>query len=167
MSSKTQEVRAEPPVAGRFSGRWKAFLIATVATASALAATTASLSMLANGPIDLPGPLDLRLVHNSGVAFGAGAELPVNLVISVTAAVTILLALMLWRGQIHPVAGGFILGGAVANIVDRIGDGVVVDMFDLGWWPTFNLADVWITFGVTTALLVATTLPNRPPKSAV
>ena len=48
------------------------------------------------------------------------------------------------------------LGGAVGNLVDRVRHGVVVDFLHAyaNWggkerhWPTFNVADVWIAFGV-------------------
>jgi signal peptidase II len=50
----------------------------------------------------------------------------------------------------------FILGGALGNLIDRIADGRVTDFID--WyagnyhWPTFNVADSFITVGV--ALLI-------------
>jgi signal peptidase II len=147
----------EPSVSSDSRVRWKAFGVAAVALGTDVVAKIVGVSTLTAGPVDLPGPLDLRLVHNSGVAFGVGAGLPVGLVIGATAAVTILLAVMMWRGGFPPLAGGLILGGAIANVVDRIGDGVVIDVFDLGWWPTFNLADVWITLGVAIVLLISAT----------
>lgn len=157
----------ERPVKSGSGWRWKAFGVAAVALAFDVIAKMVGVSMLADGPVNLPGPLDLRLVYNSGVAFGAGSGLPVGLVIGATAAVTILLAVMVWRGGFPPLAGGLILGGAIANVVDRIGDGVVIDVFDLGWWPTFNLADVWITLGVGAVLLVATRVPAEPSETAI
>jgi signal peptidase II len=141
--------------------------VAGIALASDVVVKLMGVAALADGPVDLPGPLDLRLVHNAGVAFGVGDEMPVGVVIGVTAAVTILLAVMIWRGQFPAVAGGLVLGGAIANVVDRIGDGVVVDVFDLGWWPTFNLADVWITIGVASVLLVAAMTEAGPSKPAI
>ncbi|HAS09045.1 MAG TPA: lipoprotein signal peptidase, partial [Acidimicrobiaceae bacterium] len=42
---------------------------------------------------------------------------------------------------------GLLLGGAVANLVDRLIGGTVVDFLDLGWWPSFNLADVALVVG--------------------
>lgn len=46
---------------------------------------------------------------------------------------------------------GMILGGALANMVDRIARGAVVDWIDLHWsshhWPAFNVADIGITLG--------------------
>lgn len=57
-----------------------------------------------------------------------------------------------------------ILGGAVGNVIDRVRFGYVIDFLDLyaGWpvlsdslvswfgtnrWPTFNIADMGLTFG--------------------
>ena len=47
---------------------------------------------------------------------------------------------------------GLALGGACGNVYDQLRCGAVMDFLDLGWWPVFNLADVAITIGVTTAL---------------
>lgn len=60
---------------------------------------------------------------------------------------------------------GLILGGALANMFDRIGRGAVVDWIDLHWgthhWPAFNIADIGITTGA--ALLVAHELFSKKP----
>ena len=45
------------------------------------------------------------------------------------------------------------LGGAVANVIDRAADGLVTDYLHTGWFPTFNLADVFVVTGA--AALVA------------
>ena len=46
---------------------------------------------------------------------------------------------------------GLILGGALANMFDRIVRGAVVDWIDVHWgpyhWPAFNMADIGITVG--------------------
>lgn len=66
-----------------------------------------------------------------------------------------------WRGTFGTsVAAGLVLGGAVANLVDRATDGTVVDLFDLGWWPTLNLADAFITIGVGLLVLVGWRSPG-------
>ena len=105
------------------------------------------------------GPVDLRLAYNPGVAFSVGANAPAWLVIAVTAAITAAVAVIAWRtarhgGRAQLAALALILGGAVANLVDRAADGVVTDYLHTGWWPTFNLADTAI---VTGALLFALT----------
>ena len=40
-----------------------------------------------------------------------------------------------------------ITGGAVGNLIDRIATGQVVDMICIPWFSTFNVADLFITFG--------------------
>ena len=60
---------------------------------------------------------------------------------------------------------GLILGGALANMFDRIGRGAVVDWIDLHWgvhhWPAFTIADIGITAGA--ALIVNHELRTRKP----
>lgn len=47
------------------------------------------------------------------------------------------------------------LAGAIANLVDRAVDGVVTDYLHTGWFPTFNLADVFITVGGAVLVLAS------------
>jgi signal peptidase II len=47
---------------------------------------------------------------------------------------------------------GIALGGAGSNVWDQLRRGAVVDFLDLGCWPVFNLADLGIGIGVTTAM---------------
>ena len=99
-------------------------------------------------------PLGIRLEHgeNAGVAFGLFAGSGVVLLVVALIAVSGLAVLLLAqsRGTVGSwLAGGLLLGGALANLIDRAGDGSVTDFIDVGGWPTFNLADVAITLGVT------------------
>lgn len=106
----------------------------------------------------------LTLGYNTGVAFGmfanggSGPLIVTGLVI---------LGLIVWfgqalkSGQFLPQAGwpiGLLLGGAVANFIDRLIDGRVTDFLDAGIgatrWPTFNLADSFIIVGMAWLLLV-------------
>ncbi len=72
-----------------------------------------------------------------------------------------------WRGH----AGlGLIGGGAVGNLIDRLSLGVVRDFIDLHWaetfhWPTFNVADAAICFGVA-LVLWQFLLTGRPEEEA-
>jgi signal peptidase II len=45
------------------------------------------------------------------------------------------------------------LAGALANIADRLPDGVVTDYFQVGTFPIFNVADSAITIGAALLLL--------------
>ena len=55
-----------------------------------------------------------------------------------------------------------VLAGATSNIIDRILRGCVVDFIKIGWFPTFNLADVAITAGILLYLLQS---PELFPKT--
>lgn len=129
MSSREVDSR-RPSLLQGLEARWIGIGIAATAWVTDLAAKAVGVATLAEAPIALPGPLDLRLVLNSGVAFGMGSRLPSGLVLAVTAAVTVGIGVMLWRGRLPALAGGLILGGAIANVVDRMGDGAVVDLLD-------------------------------------
>lgn len=41
----------------------------------------------------------------------------------------------------------FILGGAIANLIDRYDYGCIIDFIDFAILPVFNLADIFITLG--------------------
>lgn len=112
-----------------------------------LAKVVATLA-LDDGPVDIGSLITLRLSHNPGVAFGVGDFLPGPLLIALTAAVTVALGVVAVHGALGPWwAAGPVLGGAFASLADRVVGGTVVDFLDLGWWPSFNLADVWLTVG--------------------
>ena len=66
-------------------------------------------------------------------------------------------------------AFSLIIGGALANALDRLVRGYVVDLLDFYWrewhWPAFNAADIAITCGA--GLLIASSFlrshsSNRP-----
>lgn len=73
----------------------------------------------------------------------------------------------LYHGELPSPAAwpvGFILGGAMANFVDRLLDGSVVDFIDVGlagWrWPAFNMADSCIVIGVIWLMLIKMQIPD-------
>lgn len=102
--------------------------------------------------------LDLQLGFNPGVAFSLGSGVPGGAVLALTGAlvlgVLVALALSLRTGK-HGASLGLLLlsGGALGNLFDRVQDGVVTDYLHSGWWPTFNLADVFICAGVLVLFL--------------
>jgi signal peptidase II len=113
-----------------------------------------ALSTLADGPIDLFGPVRFALIRNKAGAFGLGGAFVPFLAV---AALVLVLAMVV-RGSATEklpmaVALGLVLGGAFGNVIDRIFrspgflKGAVVDFVDVGFWPVFNLADSAITCG--------------------
>jgi signal peptidase II len=117
-------------------------------------------------PFDLKNRLQIEIneifqftwVENRGVSLGmlhAEGELGRWLLIALTGAISIGVAIWLWRERNRQdVFGlGLILGGALGNIVDRIRLGHVVDFADLHFgefrpFLVFNIADAAITIGV-------------------
>lgn len=133
-----------------------------LAAAAAVAVDVAALAALGDNTVDF-GIIDLRIVRNDGVAFGIGSFIPPVLLVLLTLSVTVVLAVTVWKGLLSAgLSSGLVLGGAVANVMDRVLDGTVVDMLDLGWWPAFNVADVCIVVGVAGLLL-----QSRAPASSV
>lgn len=123
-------------------------LTATVVFGLDIGTKVAASIVLADRDIDLPGPLDLRLSHNSGVAFGLGNTAPAWLILTLTGVFAIAIGIAAWRGHFpSTIAAGVVIGGALANVADRSEAGTVVDMLHTGWWPTFNVADIAIVCG--------------------
>jgi signal peptidase II len=129
-----------------------------------------ALSALADGPIDLIGSLRLNLVFNDRAAFSLGFGSTTAIALVGCGLVTALVVMGVRAEERSWALGlGIILGGALGNLTDRAfraGDGFlggrVVDMFDLQWWPVFNVADValWAGIGV---LLLTSLRGNRAP----
>lgn len=106
---------------------------------------------------ELIGPLYLTYIQNTGAALGI---LPNQTVFLSIVAGIVAVVLLYYTGSsqtrspLLQVALGFMLGGAVGNLIDRITLGYVVDMFDLrnaagqNIFPVFNIADSAITVGV-------------------
>lgn len=123
-------------------------MVAAAAVALDWVSKAAATATLDDRTVEVGTVLTLRLSRNPGVAFGLGDGLPGPVIIALTAAVTSVMAVAALRGAFpSPVAAGLVVGGAVANLGDRLLGGSVVDFLDLGWWPSFNLADVALSVG--------------------
>lgn len=109
----------------------------------------------------IPGFLNFTHVRNSGVAFGLFASQGDSnggiLVLSLLGIAALgFVGIYLWRTptdeRLLLLSLGLILGGAVGNLVDRIGSGEVTDFIDVYFgtyhWHTFNVADSAITVGI-------------------
>lgn len=99
------------------------------------------------------GVIQLRPAHNGGVAFGLGNALPAPVIVTSTAAICAVLVNFAWRhapaaGRLQRLAGAAVVGGAIADLIDRAADGEVTDYLHTGWWPTFHLADTLVVGGI-------------------
>ena len=146
--------------------QWRPFVALTLAVISVDLASKAWASRaLADHGRNLPGPLDLRLGHNAGIAFGLLTDLPPAVLVLSTCFVAAGLIVAVARGSVSWLPTALVLGGALGNVIDRIHDSTVVDMLDTTFWPTFNLADIAITCGV--ALWIAAPLWRPPSPSEI
>ncbi|MCX5192490.1 signal peptidase II [Streptomyces sp. NBC_00249] len=150
--------------------RWRTVLAlgAAALAAADLALKAWAEDALAQAPVG-PGFAQLRLAHNSGVAFSMGAELPAWTVIGFTGLITAALAVLAWRtaarSQATAAALAVVLAGAAANLVDRAAHGAVTDYLHTGWWPTFNLADVFVCCGGLAVVALSWRHPAPAPQA--
>jgi signal peptidase II len=110
-----------------------------------------------DGPREITPFLELRLVWNPGISYGllpqddtTGRWLLVAF--TVIASTLVLHWLYQARSRLLAISLGLILGGALGNLVDRVGYGAVVDFVhfhhgDFSWY-VFNVADAAIVLGV-------------------
>lgn len=99
-------------------------------------------------------------VHNSGAVWGIFSNHPrvlVSKIITVLSLAALFIVFYYFfriqaKCYLELTSLSFIIGGALGNITDRIKQGYVVDFLDFyikdAHWPTFNLADSFITVGV-------------------
>lgn len=122
----------------------------------------AALHFGSNPVVVIDGFLDFTFVENDGGAFGLfGGGGQIIGIAAIVVAGIVLGALATSRPRLEVVALGFVLGGAIGNLVDRFArgdgllDGPVIDWINLWFIPTFNLADSSVTVAVVLLLIHA------------
>lgn len=112
------------------------------------------------------GPVTIHHIENRGAAFGLFPQLQiVFLVVAAAVALYILLAgRRFGPGMFPQVLLGLVLGGAIANALDRFVQGYVVDFIDLQRWPVFNVADMAIVLGILLGVLTLRASPPTAPR---
>ncbi|HIE29548.1 TPA: signal peptidase II [Candidatus Poribacteria bacterium] len=106
----------------------------------------------------LKGIFDIVYYKNDGAAFGILKGM--NSIFIVIIIIAIGFILMYYRSFRYnswmKISLGFLLGGALGNLIDRIRIGHVIDFIRLGvnsyWWPAFNLADASVCVGAVMLL---------------
>ena len=103
----------------------------------------------------VPGTFALTYTQNFGSAWSLlwGQR---GLLIAIAGAVTLGIAIyavrLKERHGLHMAGLGFLMGGALGNLIDRIAHGHVIDYLDFYWrglehFPAFNIADTAISIG--------------------
>ncbi len=109
-----------------------------------------------NAPLTITPFLDFILVWNRGVSFGLFSNdalwgriflIGFSLVV-----IGFLFNMLRYESRVLPITAlGFIIGGAIGNLIDRFVHGAVVDFISLHaqgyYWYVFNIADIWISLG--------------------
>jgi signal peptidase II len=110
----------------------------------------------------IDGFWDWELAYNPGAAFSTFGDGTMRVVLSVIGvAATLVIGWMLFRSRPEQRAQrwglALIAGGAVGNLIDRIGTGLVTDFVRWRWhehqWPIFNVADAALLIGAALVLI--------------
>ncbi len=125
------------------------------------------------------GFFELRYARNPGAFFSLGAELSPDVrrlvFVLASAAASALIVRLYMRAREDQRALRWalmlLLAGALGNLIDRARQGEVIDFVHLYWrdvldWATFNVADVFITFGLV-LLVVDMFWPSRAPEKGL
>lgn len=115
-----------------------------------------AVSVLANGTVELPGPVQLFLTANEGIAFGiASGTRAIGVVVGLSCVLLALVLRMQWVASTlgARLATGLLVGGVLGNLVDRMGRGAVVDFIHIRAFSVFNLADIAIVVALGTVLV--------------
>lgn len=89
-------------------------------------------------------------LKNTGAAFGLFQDSTRTLTtISFVAIVLIIILKIILKLNyaFYNVSLGFVLGGALGNLIDRYFVGEVTDFLNFTFWPVFNIADSFIIIG--------------------
>lgn len=112
--------------------------------------------------------LGVRTVHNTGTIFGLFPNQNAVITVLSLAIIIGIIYVSFLRNEpeskqerMTQLVAMIIIGGGIANTLDRLRLGYVVDFIHLPFWPSFNLADVCISVGVTFLLFKALILDKE------
>ena len=106
--------------------------------------------------------LNFYLIWNKGIAFGLfsiNESLMYNLLTCIIALITfIVLVMAIWAKKLKKYPLIFVFSGSIGNLFDRVYYSAVPDFIDFHindfHWFIFNVADIFITFGIVCLIIV-------------
>lgn len=113
----------------------------------------------------IKGFFQIKHIRNSGAVWGLFSKTPNSLIpklitlFSIIALIIVVFYFLKIESSciLELTSLSFIMGGALGNLIDRITRGTVIDFLDFyigkSHWPTFNVADFFITTGVLLLIL--------------
>ena len=103
---------------------------------------------------------DITHIHNFGVSFGLFSKIIPSLYLVLIGLLVVLFVfylLLITTDKLEYWGLFIIICGAIGNIIDRLINGYVIDFiyFHINqyYWPAFNFADIYISFGIIMILL--------------
>ena len=113
--------------------------------------------------------LNFYLIWNKGIAFGLlsfDGSFIYNLISTIIVIISLVVLILIIKSEgLKRYSLIFVLGGAAANLFDRIYYSAVPDFIDFHigdyHWFVFNVADIFITFGVICLILLEIMNKNK------
>lgn len=93
---------------------------------------------------------------NDGIAFSI--DVPYEILAIGTAILLVAIIYLVGKNEkklstATSIAAALLIGGGIGNLIDRVNLGHVIDFISIWIYPTFNLADAFITAGVIIFIL--------------
>ncbi|MDC6447602.1 signal peptidase II [Alphaproteobacteria bacterium] len=104
--------------------------------------------------------LEITHIHNFGVSFGLFSEIIPSFILVIIGSLVVCFVIYLLfnsKDYLEYLGLFIIICGAMANIIDRLVNGYVIDFiyFHINkfYWPAFNFADIYISIGIIMILM--------------
>ena len=113
--------------------------------------------------------LNFNLIWNKGIAFGLFSfdqNIYYNLITLIIVFVTLILIWFAIKSKgLEKISFSMIIGGSFGNIFDRLYYSSVIDFIDINFnnfqWFIFNVADIFISLGVITLIILEFLKPKK------
>ena len=100
----------------------------------------------------IDGILSITRINNTGAAWSilSGHQFFFVIIAIFAAILVFYFIVQYWANMPYRIGLGLLLAGTLGNVIDRILNNHVVDMFQLDFinFPIFNCADMYLTFGI-------------------